>query len=210
MTGFSGGDARPDVGQHTVVPLDGLSRLPREYWATGLWHQPDASPRSARSASLLPGDRCLRGFLAGDERVLIGWPDVLAGVRGLERETSSSFGRGLGLLLSVRSGAALSMPGMLDTVLDLIDDAVLALASQNSEGSPPTRGPGSGRCTGGSCSTGTRRPGANDPFGQLRGAIEAVSPPEQSADRRLPCSPQARRRAARRSWSRRWCSATSA
>jgi len=44
----------------------------------------------------------------------------------LERETSRTFGTGpRPLLVSVRSGAALSMPGMLDTVLDLgIDDAV--------------------------------------------------------------------------------------
>ena len=96
----------------------------------------------------------------------------------VERETSRSFGRGpRPLLLSVRSGAALSMPGMLDTVLDLgIDDAVhLALASENSEEfAADTRS----RfdvvyrriALGGNASAEV----PDDPFGQLRGAIEAV------------------------------------
>ncbi len=52
------------------------------------------------------------------------WPDDLeAQVRGhvarLERETGRAFGRGAApLLVSVRSGAAVSMPGMMDTLLD--------------------------------------------------------------------------------------------
>lgn len=54
------------------------------------------------------------------------WDDVLAGVRRLEAATSRTFGRGpRPLLVSVRSGAAVSMPGMMDTVLDLgMTDAV--------------------------------------------------------------------------------------
>ncbi|WP_179467981.1 pyruvate, phosphate dikinase [Mycolicibacterium vinylchloridicum] len=54
------------------------------------------------------------------------WPDVRQNMHRLEDETSRSFGRGpRPLLVSVRSGAAQSMPGMMDTVLDLgIDDAV--------------------------------------------------------------------------------------
>ncbi|WP_067656528.1 pyruvate, phosphate dikinase [Nocardia harenae] len=56
------------------------------------------------------------------------WPAVLDGLRWVESETGRSFGGGRRpLLVSVRSGAALSMPGMMDTVLDLgIDDAVEA------------------------------------------------------------------------------------
>ncbi len=52
--------------------------------------------------------------------------EVREKLRWLEAETSRKFGAGpRPLLVSVRSGAALSMPGMLDTVLDLgIDDAV--------------------------------------------------------------------------------------
>lgn len=67
---------------------------------------------------------CL-AYLAGG-----GMPDGLeaeidAGVAWLEAETGRGFGQGdKRLLLSVRSGAAISMPGMMDTVLNLgIDDA---------------------------------------------------------------------------------------
>lgn len=51
--------------------------------------------------------------------------EIDAGLAWLESETGRSFGAGeKRLLLSVRSGAAISMPGMMDTVLNLgIDDA---------------------------------------------------------------------------------------
>lgn len=61
------------------------------------------------------------------------WGDVLDGVRRLEAATSRTFGRGpRPLLVSVRSGAAVSMPGMMDTVLDLgVNDVVeQALAAE--------------------------------------------------------------------------------
>ncbi len=56
------------------------------------------------------------------------WSDVLDRIGWLEAETGRTFGRGSRpLLVSVRSSAARSMPGMMDTVLDLgIDDAVEA------------------------------------------------------------------------------------
>ena len=54
------------------------------------------------------------------------WDDVLDRMRWLEAETSRTFGRGpRPLLVSVRSGATHSMPGMMDTILDLgMNDAV--------------------------------------------------------------------------------------
>ncbi|MGO9153099.1 pyruvate, phosphate dikinase, partial [Mycobacterium sp.] len=54
------------------------------------------------------------------------WNEVREKMRWLEAETSRTFGYGpRPLLVSVRSGAAQSMPGMMDTVLDLgIDGAV--------------------------------------------------------------------------------------
>jgi pyruvate,orthophosphate dikinase len=54
------------------------------------------------------------------------WDDVLDGMSWLETETSCTFGRGpRPLLVSVRSGATHSMPGMMDTILDLgMNDAV--------------------------------------------------------------------------------------
>ncbi|MEM4750209.1 MAG: pyruvate, phosphate dikinase [Sulfolobales archaeon] len=57
---------------------------------------------------------------------------VLEYMRYVERETGKKFGdeNGMPLLVSVRSGAALSMPGMMDTVLNLglNDRTVVALA----------------------------------------------------------------------------------
>lgn len=60
------------------------------------------------------------------------WPEelldqVLEGIRHLEKETGSKFGDAENpLLVSVRSGAAVSMPGMMDTILNLgINDHVV-------------------------------------------------------------------------------------
>src|SRR5213592_3320923 len=48
------------------------------------------------------------------------WDDVLGHMRDLEAETGKGFGDAANpLLVSVRSGAAFSMPGMMDTVLNL-------------------------------------------------------------------------------------------
>ncbi|HUE35512.1 MAG TPA: pyruvate, phosphate dikinase [Mycobacterium sp.] len=63
------------------------------------------------------------------------WDDVLDRMSWLEAETSHTFGRGpRPLLVSVRSGATLSMPGMMDTILNLgMNDAVeKALAAHGS------------------------------------------------------------------------------
>lgn len=60
------------------------------------------------------------------------WDDVLDRMRWLEGQTSRKFGRGPHpLLVSVRSGATQSMPGMMDTILDLgiNDDVEQALAA---------------------------------------------------------------------------------
>ena len=70
------------------------------------------------------------------------WPsllgDIESGVRHLEAQSRRTFGGGnRPLLLSVRSGAAVSMPGMMDTVLNLgINDetkAALALECGDAE-----------------------------------------------------------------------------
>ncbi|GBE64508.1 pyruvate, phosphate dikinase [Mycobacterium sp. MFM001] len=96
------------------------------------------------------------------------WDGVLDGIRRLETATSRTFGRGpRPLLVSVRSGAAVSMPGMMDTVLDLgISDSVeQALGAF-------------GRDTRRRFIDGYRRIVADrvpeDPYLQLRAAIEAV------------------------------------
>ena len=52
---------------------------------------------------------------------LITWDEVVAELRFLERAMDSGLGDPRRpLLLSVRSGAAVSMPGMMDTVLNLV------------------------------------------------------------------------------------------
>jgi pyruvate,orthophosphate dikinase len=77
-------------------------------------------------AFVLPIDECRRYHAAGGQLDDASWEAVLEGIAGLERDT----GRRLGdpespLLVSVRSGAAVSMPGMMDTILNLgITDAV--------------------------------------------------------------------------------------
>ncbi len=101
------------------------------------------------------------------------WNAVLDGVRWLEAATSRTFGRGPHpLLVSVRSGAIQSMPGMMDTILDVgFNDAVEeALA-----------GPGAKRFARDTRQRFTRMyerivsgTVPEDPYAQLRAGIEAV------------------------------------
>jgi pyruvate, orthophosphate dikinase len=98
------------------------------------------------------------------------WNDVLDGLRRLEAATARTFGRGpRPLLVSVRSGAAVSMPGMMDTVLDLGMSDEVEQALGTAAFARDTRR----RFTGG-----YRRIVADtvpdDPYLQLRAAIEAV------------------------------------
>jgi pyruvate, orthophosphate dikinase len=101
------------------------------------------------------------------------WDDVLDAMGRLEEATSRTFGRGPHpLLVSVRSGAAISMPGMMDTLLDLgVSDVVEgALAAEASAAfARDTRHRFTAwyqRIVGG------RAPA--DPYQQLRAAIAAV------------------------------------
>lgn len=64
------------------------------------------------------------------------WNDIVAHIHGIEKQTGKEFGgTGLPLLVSVRSGARMSMPGMMDTILNLgLNDVTveaLAKASNN-------------------------------------------------------------------------------
>src|SRR3954447_12762020 len=60
-------------------------------------------------------------YFASGEKLPDGlWDDVLEAVKEVERETGKGFGNAKNpLLVSVRSGAKFSMPGMMDTVLNL-------------------------------------------------------------------------------------------
>jgi pyruvate,orthophosphate dikinase len=65
-------------------------------------------------------EACNAYYAAGKELPGGLWDDVLGHMRDLERETGKGFGDPENpLLVSVRSGAAFSMPGMMDTVLNL-------------------------------------------------------------------------------------------
>jgi pyruvate,orthophosphate dikinase len=77
-------------------------------------------------AFVLPVDECRRYHAAGRRLDDALWPSVLEGVATLEQETGRRFGDPAApLLVSVRSGAAVSMPGMMDTILNLgINDDV--------------------------------------------------------------------------------------
>jgi pyruvate,orthophosphate dikinase len=71
-------------------------------------------------AMCLPIDECRRFHAAGGEIEEETWQAVLTGLTDLESKLGRSFGGGeQPLLISVRSGAAVSMPGMMDTVLNL-------------------------------------------------------------------------------------------
>lgn len=86
-------------------------------------------------AFVVPTDVARRRMEEG--RLPEGFADMLmAGVRDLEAATGRTFGgRGRPLLLSVRSGAAVSMPGMMETLLNLgiTREAAAALASETGD-----------------------------------------------------------------------------
>jgi len=65
-------------------------------------------------------EACNDYFAAGEKLPDGLWDDVLEAVRQVERQTGKGFGDSANpLLVSVRSGAKFSMPGMMDTVLNL-------------------------------------------------------------------------------------------
>src|SRR6188472_1624022 len=65
-------------------------------------------------------EACNDYFAAGQKLPDGLWDDVLAAVKDVEQETGKGFGDASNpLLVSVRSGAKFSMPGMMDTVLNL-------------------------------------------------------------------------------------------
>ena len=77
-------------------------------------------------------DVCSEYYAKGKERVIeILRPEVEAAIKNIENLTGRKFGdTTLPLLVSVRSGARASMPGMMDTILNLgmNDEAVEAVA----------------------------------------------------------------------------------
>lgn len=104
------------------------------------------------------------------------WDDVLARLTWLEAQTSRTFGRRpRPLLVSVRSGATQSMPGMMDTILNvgINDEVVQALAaSSTAEFARDTRHRFTRMYQRIAGDESQAVP--DDPYAQLRAAIEAV------------------------------------
>jgi len=68
----------------------------------------------------LTTEACLEYLKMGDTFVEQIWPQILTEIHSLEKTTGKTFGSGrVPLLVSVRSGAPVSMPGMMDTILNL-------------------------------------------------------------------------------------------
>jgi pyruvate,orthophosphate dikinase len=158
-----------------VILLDGDAKSPPEV----LGHKGHGIDMMRRNGLPVPPAFCITAEVGARFRAEPAatidaiWDDVLDAMRTLEAATSRTFGRGSHpLLVSVRSGAAVSMPGMMDTLLDLgFSDAVEeALAVEGTTG----------------FARDTRRrftdwyqrivagPAPDDPYLQLRTAIEAV------------------------------------
>ncbi len=114
-----------------------MIRTDEPLWITGAGRSPALTPDIAGSkaallwqmdrlgldvppAFVLPTTWCA-GINAGDGAALEALHRGLTkGIAGLERATGRRFGDGRApLLVSVRSGAAVSMPGMLDTILNI-------------------------------------------------------------------------------------------
>jgi pyruvate,orthophosphate dikinase len=169
-----------DAKHPPVMLLDGNAGLPRETLGNKGYgidamrgHGLPVPP-----AFCLTTEVCAQ-FFADQQRCLDGiWDEVREKMGWLERQTSRTFGRGpRPLLVSVRSGAAQSMPGMLDTVLDLgmddtVEDALAAVSSAEFAADTRSRFVHMYRriVLGGEESVEV----PVDPWAQLRGAIEAV------------------------------------
>ncbi len=69
---------------------------------------------------IISTEACIAYLKAGEAFPPDMWPQVMRGVENLEAQTGKKFGsRSNPLLVSCRSGARLSMPGMMDTILNL-------------------------------------------------------------------------------------------
>ena len=121
-------------GDPPVVLLDGAASLPRDvlgnkgYGINAMRRQGLPVP----PAFCITTEVCARYFEDPEATTGAIRDEVRAKLHWLEAQTSRTFGAGpRPLLVSVRSGAALSMPGMLDTVLDLgIDDGIESALAQ--------------------------------------------------------------------------------
>jgi pyruvate,orthophosphate dikinase len=112
-----------------TVPLDGSVSADRTLlggkgWGLQQMHQLDIPVPPAFTITT----RACRQYFAQGNTISDGlWTEVLEQVELLERRTGTRFGGTPPLLVSVRSGAPVSMPGMMDTLLNVgLTEAALA------------------------------------------------------------------------------------
>ncbi|MFC8047223.1 pyruvate, phosphate dikinase [Nocardia sp. NPDC057353] len=101
--------------------------------AWSLWRMSRAGLR-VPPAFVVTTRTCAEYFERGRELPDEVFAQILDGIAHLEARTGRTFGRGpKPLLVSVRSGAAVSMPGMMDTILNLgiTDETEAALAAES-------------------------------------------------------------------------------
>ncbi|MPY79413.1 MAG: pyruvate, phosphate dikinase [Actinophytocola sp.] len=164
--------------QVDVVELDGSCPLSRDQIGGKAWsiNRMRALGLPVPPAFVITTGACVEFYARGQVIADDLWQRVRQGIGVLERELGGTFGSGMDpLLVSVRSGAPVSMPGMMDTILNLgmSPDVERALATGDPAYAADTR----------------RRfekqyraivlgdPGADvpyDPWQQLRAAIAAV------------------------------------
>lgn len=162
-----------------VVELDGACSLSRERIGGKAWsvNRMRALGLPVPPAFVITID----GWADFSARGVIGegtWHAIRAGIAALEHGTGRTFGAGARpLLVSVRSGAAVSMPGMMDTVLNLGMNEPVAQALAAETGNPDYAADTRERFRTQYRETVLGAPAGavpEDPWEQLRAAISAV------------------------------------
>ncbi|WP_231987513.1 pyruvate, phosphate dikinase [Mycobacterium sp. E2238] len=169
--------ASPDG--HSVVLLDGTASHPRALLGNKghgieVMHRHGLPVPPAFCITTEVGLRYLADPGATIDAI---WADVLDRMSWLEAQTSRTFGRGpRPLLVSVRSGATQSMPGMMDTILDLgmNDDVEHALAAAGAAAFARDTRRRFDRMYRRIVGLDEQESAPADPYAQLRAGIEAV------------------------------------
>jgi pyruvate,orthophosphate dikinase len=120
---------------HWVVRLDGTRELSREVVGGKAWsvNRMRAMGIPTPPAVVMTIEVC-RAYQDGGRLPAQAWQQLVDEIQTLETATGRVFGgSGRPLLVSVRSGAARSMPGMMDTILNLgFSDAVESALARES------------------------------------------------------------------------------
>lgn len=163
-----------------IVALDGSCALPREEIGGKAWgvNRMCALGLTVPPAFVLSTRVCREYFAKGPAVLDSLWDELTGHVRQLEATTTRRFGDpSRPLLVSVRSGAARSMPGMMDTVLNLGINAAVAHHLAAATGDDGYAAEVHRRFTAQFSrivSGGTGSPVPDDPWEQLRATVAAV------------------------------------